>query len=438
MLLILACAGYVMGFNWIYQSYVSPTFSYLGFALMPLSSAIFWQSFMLASLPSLWMPLHLRRPSQFIYWIIYLLVYVPSIFVPSFMALQPADMLVLLQLMLFFGIVIIGLCAKVPYFGMKRIPLPPRIFWFTLGAIGLASSVYVYCVYRGHFKLVSFAEVYQKVRFSGGELAEGTMVNYAIMLLGGAINPFLMSYAMIHRRWLLFAVGALGQLLLYATAGQKIYIISIVLLPLVAFVLRKNGGRAFGLRLALLMTFGCVGLNGVRQLTADVDNISPWDGTASLVFMRTLAIPGMLTGLYYDFFLSHPRTHYSHVHGVNLLISYPFDKDLGRTVGFEYSGNPDLNANAHFWAVDGLAALGLAGVLVSSLFCGAVFWLIDAVTVRHEPYLGTLLSVMPTMMLTNTSIFTTLLSGGLAFCILLLCFLPVSSSTARDKVVVLG
>ena len=136
MFLLLACAAHVAAFVWIYESYVSPTFSYLGFTLTPMSSAKYWLSFLLATLPGVWMPLDLRRPSQFIHWIIYLLVYVPSIFVPSYMALQPIAALNSLQATLFLGFGVIGLSGKIPRIGIRGIRLSKPVFWGALAVIG--------------------------------------------------------------------------------------------------------------------------------------------------------------------------------------------------------------------------------------------------------------------------------------------------------------
>src|SRR5439155_25815507 len=89
-----------------------------------------------------------------------------------------------------------------------------------------------------------------------------------------------------------------------------------------------------------------------------------------------------------------------------------------------YSGTRDLDSTAHFWATDGLAALGLPGILLISVFCALLLWAIDSVAEKHDPKLVALLISFAAFNLANISIFTSLLSGGLALLMLLLYLMP--------------
>jgi hypothetical protein len=147
-----------------------------------------------------------------------------------------------------------------------------------------------------------------------------------------------------------------------------------------------------------------------------------------VVFMRTFAINGLMTAWYYDFFQSNPQTHYSHVTGVNWFLRYPYANPMGLEVGSFYSGDPTADANGHLWATDGLAALGLPGILLISVFCAFVFWMLDSAAGKHDPRLAALLVSYAAYNLANIGIFTSLLSGGLALLMVFLYLMPPENS----------
>ena len=110
--------------------------------------------------------------------------------------------------------------------------------------------------------------------------------------------------------------------------------------------------------------------------------------------------------------------------GVNWFVPYPYVNPLGVEVGSFYSGDPTLDDNAHFWATDGLAASGLWGVILISVVCALVFWLLDSTAKGHDLRFATLIVIFEALNLGNISIFTTLLSGGLGLLMILLYFAP--------------
>jgi hypothetical protein len=153
-----------------------------------------------------------------------------------------------------------------------------------------------------------------------------------------------------------------------------------------------------------------------------------------VVFARTLAMGGLLTAQYYDFFQRNPFTYWSHIKGVNWFVHYPYQYPVGQEVGITYAGTTALDATAHFFATDGIEAAGLPGVLLIAGFCALVFWVLDSAAQKHDPRLAALVTTYAAYNLANISIFTTLLSGGLGFLILLLYFMsPVTTGSVAAK-----
>ena len=114
----------------------------------------------------------------------------------------------------------------------------------------------------------------------------------------------------------------------------------------------------------------------------------------------------------------------SHVHGFNWFIHYPYSNPLGIEVGTYYSGDPTYDASAHFWATDGLAGLGLPGILLVSAFCALIFWMLDSVAQKHDPRFATLAISYAAYNIANGSLFTALLSGGLGLLMVFLYLVP--------------
>src|SRR4029079_18737998 len=216
-------------------------------------------------------------------------------------------------------------------------------------------------------------------------------------------------------RTLMFVAGVFVQLFVYSAMGAKSVIVSILVVPVLAFILRDCA--SFGLKI----TWSCALLTLVLYLGRSIvgpDSLSFW--LLSLVFMRTFGTPGLNTAWYQDFFLRNPLTYYSHIKGVNWFVVYPFHNPLGIEVGSFYSNDPTLDANAHFWATDGLAAWGLWGVLLVSVVCALVFWILDSTAKGHDLRFAALMVSFEALNLANVSIFTTLLSGGLGLLMVLL------------------
>lgn len=422
LLIVLGIVVYIALYHWVYVSWLSPVWSYFGFSYNAPPIGYFVLACALAILPAWWMPVVATRPSQLIYWVLYITVYIPSLFVPLYMAVVPLYEVAELMGVLFVGLAIMGASYTRPLLRINPRPVSKSFFWYGVGGILVVLTLWVVFVYFGHFELVGFDRIYDQIRSSGGALAEGTGAQYAIMWLSGAFFPFLMVWGITKKKFWFFVAGAGGQVMLYATAGLKAILLSTVFIPLMYICLR--GAKAkFGVRLIWGVVLLFISLYSVTLLMARVEDPGVVDTAASLVFVRTFGIPGLATGHYQRFFSDHPYTYYSHVKGVNLLVEYPYQQEISREVGYYFYFN-EANWNANMWATDGLAAGGLIGILIISLICGFVFWVLDSAAANHNPKFAVLLTCFAACNIGNTSLFTSLLSGGLGFLIVLLFIMP--------------
>jgi hypothetical protein len=421
LLLLLGVATFVAAFNlayfwWLYPVYGAEGFVYNEPPLVYLIPAI---GFSLA--PSLWMPIALTRPSQIIYWVLYLTAFIPSMFVPLYTAFQPYYEVAKVMTAMFAGLALIRLGYRLPLLRRRPIPSSPVVFWATLSFCSLLLLAWVLSTFKGRLQFVSFENVYE-VRLSTMDITVNQIAGYALMWLSSVVNPFLMAWGLNNRKKALVLIGAAGQVFLYTTTAAKSVILSAGLVPL--FYLALLGKNAL---IGLRIVWGTIALFGLIMSIdlvygGEPDDIGYWP--SALVFARVFGIPGMSTAVYHDFFTDHPLTYWSHVKGISLLIPYPYDRPVPMVVGLFVSGTESLCANAHPWCQDGLAAWGLPGILVASLLCIPIFWMLDSAASGHELiFTGPLISFTAAN-IGNASMFTTMFSGGLFLIIIILYFLP--------------
>jgi hypothetical protein len=421
LLLVSAMVTYVAVFQWMYINYLYPNWAYFGFDYFPPSTKYLVLAWTLSLLPSLWMPIELSRPSQLAYWVLYIVTFIPSMFVPLYVNINPASEISFVMVVFFVGFALTGLSYLLPLLPLRPARLSRKGFWWIFGIFLGALLVWMLAVFHSHLRLVSYSNIYDQ-RNAAGDVAEGSAVSYALMALTGAFNPFLMGCGLYYRKRWLFLAGVVGQLLVFSVLGTKGSILSIVFVPAVYAVLRI-GRSPFGLKI----TFACLILLVGSCIAYAIVGDDPGPVLFVVFFvilMRTIPMGGLVTAWYYNFFQQNPLTYYSHVTGVNWFVHYPYANFIGLEVGSFYQTGSDLDATAHFWAMDGLEALGLPGVLVISVFCALVFWLLDSAAKRHDPRLAALIITYATYNLANISMFTSLFSGGLTLLIVFLYMLP--------------
>ncbi len=413
--------SYVGCFQWLYLHYLYPIFEYFGYGYNEPAASQLILAWFLAMLPSLWMPIELTRPSQLIYWILYLTVIIPSMFVPMYAGLNSSAEISVLMVVLCLGFAVAGLSYLVPLLPLRFYQVSRRSFWMGFAVLGGFLLSWMIAVFHGQMQLVSFANVYD-LRQSAEDVVYGSSVNYSYMWLSGAINPFLMGWGLYYQRRWLFLLGAAAQVLVYSTLAAKSALLSIVFM-VGFYLLFKVRRPAFALKFSLVALL----VIAIPCVSISVAGENP--GALHLLFLavlvqRMLSSGGLATAQYYDFFQRNPLTYLSSVKGINWFIHYPYKYPVGQEIGLAYAGTTDLDATAHFWATDGLEAFGIPGILFVSLLCAALFLVLDSVAQKHDVRLPALLICFAGMNLANASIFTSVLSGGLALLMFLIYLMP--------------
>jgi hypothetical protein len=421
---------YILCFHWVYVYYLNREIAGFGFVYDPPDLRLVIFGWLLAFAPSMWMPFRLARASQLAYWILYIVVLIPSMIVPIYADVLPLRDTIALVITLFLGFTITGLSYCLPLFRIRDRMIAFRSFQYLIFLCLLMFGTWFWYVHRGVLSVVSFDAVYD-LRENAEQLMTGSYVTYAGMLLSGAIDPFLMAWGLYYKRPLHFTAGALGQLLVYSGWGTKGSLTSIVFVA-AFYLLLRGDRRLFGIKLIVSVTSMLAVLAGMYLLIGEDAGII-LSFVLFFIFARTYTIQGLLTAQYYDFFKYNPNTHFATVTGINWFVHNPYVYPIGIEVGYYVSGDRRYDAIAHFWASDGIAAWGLPGVLLMSMVCAFVFWILDSAAQRHDPRFSALVTCYAAYNLANIPLFTSLLSGGLGILGLWLYMMPPQIATPVQK-----
>lgn len=409
-----------------YVFFLNYWFDYAGFAVYHREISFLVLSTVLAVLPVVCYR-GVRAISSVISIFVYVLLYVPIVLTFALASSRPLSDIVIVQLVL-------ACCMGILFLGDALIVQAPIDLHSGLdlvsGALVLTilGSLYILLVYRSNLRFVSFGADLYTQRLANVSLGTGIITRYLSSWLTNVLIPICLAYGLVAKRSKYFFAGTVASVILYMAIAAKI----VVLLPLLylAFYLLV-GERKLNSIYAWLVGGLALSLLGLLAVTKQAGGIVFF--VSSLIINRVIGNAGQLTMAYYDFFSFNPVTSYTHVNGIKQLTSaYPYgSRSLGQVIGQFYSG-PETDANANFWATDGFAALGTPGLWVATFACLGLLMLMNSVT-RPYKLLFVILCFIPFMVqLLNTSLFTSVWSGGALFLLLFFVFNTKNADAIRN------
>lgn len=266
-------------------------------------------------------------------------------------------------------------------------------------------------LYHGNIRIADFHEIYE-LREQNSKIGGG-LFDYINAWSGTFTYPFLICYGLCKNNKIHIAIGSALMFFSFCIFGLKVHLFApLIILALYRFL---SWQQTSNFNLMSIFTIGIAILS--LLLMYNLDN--PTCYTLAAVFlMRTLTISGCLfAGYYLPFFHTHPYTYFTHINIINFI----FDANpyAGTAIGNVVSEG-GMNANAIFWAMDGVTGGGVIGVFIVSL-CFLIFLhIINALSSGANKKFVCILMVMPTMALLNVSFFTFLLSEGVLLIVLCL------------------
>jgi hypothetical protein len=425
-----AVVMYVAAFWLSYIVDVVPLGEYFGFAYdedWTWSQAMFVAT--LTLLPALWLPARIERPSHMFILVQYLIVYVPALFLAyhcSLPQLTPPQRTALC-LTLFAGMSIMQSVQYLPLLRLPRLPLKALTYYGVLIAWLIVSNWYLFNLLGSNFRLVGITDIYG-VRGDAAAILEASgssLGGYVFHWLDGAVLPLLFAIAL-QRRNVWGVAAVIGTyVFLYGVWASKVSLVAPFYLLGLYWLMNRRPER-----IAVVFMLSCAAVVALPLLLfADNPFVDLFRTIwVTVINIRSFAVPGLLITQYLQFFSDHPLTYGSHVTGLNAFITYPYDYDIPRTVGFYYYGTL-VTSNVNYWAQDGIAGFGLAGIPLVSLLAAGTFWIVDSLTRALQLRFVMVGLGLVLLMIANVSLFTTLVTGGLLLMLIAYLFAPTRFAT---------
>jgi hypothetical protein len=415
--LVMVCALYVAVFVLVYNRVIVPVWGYEGFrsAAAPGHAAL---GCMLAVLPSLWMPIHLIRPSVLVYWLLYLLVVVPVCVVPIFSLQDQSSGPLLLAACIVAMLGLTGIIYRLPLLQINRVHLESYEFLVILISLSTISYALIVSSFGLHFRYIPLQDVYLIRSQFKETLSQGSVVvAYAIGWQMYVINPLLMATGITTRHPLPAVTGAAGQFAIYSITGFRDVLFSALFLLYLLWAMRSE--KPFGTRFASSWT-------AIFTFAAVLELFGYSRTLEGFVGERMTGTPGLLTAYYYEFFSSHPKAHLGQSIFFSSWVHYPYALGTPELIGYYYFHDASMSANANLWA-DAYANFGYFGIAGFTFLLAAVLWLYDSIAVGRDKRVAALVIALPGFALANAGLQTCLVTHGIGLAMLLVYLMPTAS-----------
>ncbi len=415
---VLAVIGYIAIFDWTYRVLVSPHYAYFGLDYRDSSLSYRIATWVLAIVPAVWLPLNIKRPSIVLFLTQYFAVYIPGALILHSLNKPQIDELPALQII---GIMLLGLSIMQAFYYIRPFRVRYRsvgagVLWTVLIGLSAIPLGYLLLSLGGSFSFTSFGNdnvvfrLEQAANMPGGGLLR-ILDTYGQLTMVNTILPVIAAIGLLcKRKWFLIPVSISYIVVFGLTAFRSHLLAPVFILGMFLWV--KKGASYVWLLVCL-----CISLIvplAVPESLGDVW-LAMWN-------VRTLAIPGLAVGQYYEFSRNNPLTYFSHLNIVGLFVKAPYENIHFAITRYFYG--VEFGGNANFWAGDGLAALGLIGIPVMSLVCACLFWMLDSLSQRYRPQFVFVCLAPLAVAYANASLFTLLLSCGMFLLLLLLFVIP--------------
>jgi hypothetical protein len=347
---------------------------------------------------------------------LYAFVIVPGCIVPAYTGALAAEELIRLQAWLLICFALLGLAYLVPLSRFPRVEISKTWLFLLLFVFSFATYATIIHYLGFSFRFPNPANVYQ-IRDDFNVLTESinsTWLAYCMNWQAFVINPFLMAYGLLTKKYHWLVVGLFGELAIYALGGLKQVLFALALVLALFLIERhKNLGLA-----VLWYTTGFV----VLCFVSDFFIFHTISGITSMFVRRLIFMPGELTSFYYDFFSNNSFALLGHSI-LKGFVSYPYSLPPPKLIGAAYFGHDTTNANANYLG-DGFANFGFAGMVGATVLLAALLWVIDSVSTTRSKRLVILLLGIPAIEFANSGVLTCIGNHGVGLAVLLIYLLP--------------
>jgi hypothetical protein len=411
--------------QWIYREIVWPKYAYLGYTYRPPEMFDYILAIGIAAGIAATLPTRISKPSHLVLWVVFIVAGAPSILVPHYLPILDKSEALTISAQVGFASLLLNVLGPRSVFGrlMPRRISNPVGFWSCIFAVTAVTYAYMAVTVGLGLRAPSLTDVYD-VRFEYRDnLAAAGLLGYLIPMQANVLNPVIMLRGIYSKRPLWIIGGFVGQYAIFSASGLKSVILSTPALLLFAYLFRRNQRPA-----GASIMWGTVG--GVFA-AGGLDRLFGGDAWTSISVRRFLITPGLLTGAFFHIFQPLDKAHWAYTF-LSPIVDYPYSTSPPFLVGRLFFDRPELRANASLFA-DGYANWGFAGLVVEALVMVLALWAIDSAARGMPVAVSALIFAVPGIALANSSVFTTLLTHGMAAGIAVCLFAPRTGWGLKPK-----
>lgn len=409
---------------------LSKLWSYMGFWYRPPDPSVTAATIIASAALGFLLPVRSWTVVGFAKWVLYFILFIPALVIPPQQGALLDDDLFLLGSLIWIcaaGLIVL-LRDGAPF---RPIALTETILFQGVLVAWLLGNIAIIWVFGSTMGIVGLEQVYEQ-RSAAAALGGGG-IGYVMGMMSGAVNPFLLVVGLSRKRPLFIALALVGQILIYSTLAGKV-VLGSTLLTIGTYMVFRADKVAFSRIYAGVLILAVLGPITTRP---EVYNGGFTGAFSDLVYMRILVLPGVLVGVYSEFFLRYPVTHLSHSLVGRPFSDYPYGTEsVGQVIGryVTPSLSDDVNNyNANFIAADGITGFGIWGIpLIFALAAGWV-WVMSKLVGRTDRRVACAMLTPFVVSLADASLFTAILTGGGAIAALLLYLLRSSSQHNMDQ-----
>ncbi|EOQ11115.1 hypothetical protein [Bacillus cereus] len=407
---------YIVVINLGYIYFVSPSYAYLGYTFSPPPMTALIIATILILVVAMCASISVQAPSDFIFWFLFSILYIPIMYIPLYSVLSiQLGKLTVYPVYITITLSMLGLIwiKKIPSININIFYISNKAFFTIFFALYFSILTVIVRKFGFHFNLVGLDEVYE-LRYSYREVKD-IFSTYAITWMTKCLGPTLLTLGFFKKKVSFVFLGLFSQIMVYSISGHKSVLFSTLLLIVLFFCLKKTGEN-FSLKFIGTITAGLL-------LFICIDVVYSSDILTSLFLRRFIVTPGLLLGMYYEFFSFHPKALYAYSIFRDFLEN-PYATPPAFTIGLTYFGDENVSANANLWA-DGFANFGIMGICMVSILLIGIAYICNCIMLKFKNVsMICLIIAMPIWALTDTSLLTTITTHGLLINILILYFLP--------------
>lgn len=290
----------------------------------------------------------------------------------------------------------IVLIRFLPKFKIRAIKGGHSITYFIIGAISLITYAYLFSTQKINTSAFDFSTIYE-IR---SERKVNSTISYLITWQYRIINPFLLIYTLLRKKYLFFYIVLFIQIITYLIYPNKEIILSIILIGFTYFITKKNKNFS-SIFIKILMVAMVVSFL-VAFFFSDITLLS-------IIPHRMLNVSALMKFEHFDFFSIHEKLYYSEgLVGKLLNIDYKYKVPSGMLINDGLWGNANTGYIAYAYSNS-----GFFGMILMSLLFVFVLKLIDSLVKNNNKGIVFSILIYPMFVLNDGDLLTLLLTGGL-------------------------